>query len=155
MALSTAIFSFMDYSMEKSVVTLDMGLPADGTEWEANQTLIDALAVAFKALSLCNLNYYGQRTIQNDQDGEPSNVEAQRESGIRFFWRETSGDDPKKGNFTLPGPDKSIAVSNHSDDIDLTITEIGAIVGAVEAVWNASLPVNREIYRARLVGRKS
>lgn len=155
MALSTAVFGFEDYSREKSTVQLEMSLPADGTEWETNQTLIDALAVAFKAVSLCNLSYYGQRTIQNDELGTPSNVEAQREVGIRFFWRETSGEDPAKGNFTLPGPNKALVLSNNSDEIDLTITEIGAIVGAVEAVWNASLPVNREIYRARLVGRKS
>lgn len=155
MALSQAIFSFRDWSKENSNMALEMDVPADGAEFVAQETLIDAVAVGLKALSLCNLSYYGSRYVQNDQLGEPASEYAQREIGMRCFWRETSGDDPKKGNFTIPGPDLSIVASNNSDDVDLSITAVAALVTAVEAAWNGTLAVNREIYAAKIVGRRS
>lgn len=153
--LSQAIFQFRDYSRELSSLSLEMSPPADGTAFEAQEILIDAVALALKALSLCNLNWYGSRYIQNDQQGEPATKLAQRESGARFFWREVTGDDPKKGNFTIPGPDLDIVASNNSDEIDLSGTEVAALIAAVEAAWNGTLAVNREIYKGRVVGRRS
>lgn len=155
MTLASAIFSFRDWSKESSNLSLEMDVPADGAEYVTQETLIDAVAVGLKALSLCNLTYYGSRYIQNDQLGEPADPNAQREIGARFFWRETSGADPKKGNFTVPGPDMAIVATNNSDDIDLSITEVAALVAAVEAAWNGTLAVNREIYAGRIVGRAS
>jgi hypothetical protein len=155
MALASAIFGFRDYSEETSNVALDLVVPADGAGFEGQEILIDGIAVAFKALSLANLNWYGSRYIQNDQLGAPTDPFAQRELGLQLYWRETSGDDPAKGLITLPAPDLDIVASPATDEVDLGITEVGAAVAAVEALWNAALPVNREIYRARIVGRKS
>jgi hypothetical protein len=155
MSLAQAVFSFQDWSQEKSNVSVEMDVPADGTAFVTQEALIDAMAVAMKALSLCNLNYYGSRYVQNDQLGEPASEYAQRELGLRLFWRETSGDDPAKGNVTIPGPDLSICATNNSDEVDLSITEVAALVAALEAAWNGTLAVNREIYRARIVGRRS
>lgn len=155
MSLAQAIFSFRDWSKENSNLALDLVVPDDGTEFEAQATAIDGIAVVLKALSLCNLNSYGSRYVQNDQLGEPASPQAQRELGARFFWRETSGSDPAKGHFTIPGPDLDIVATNNSDDIDLSITEVAAMVLAIETIWNAVLPVNREIYSGKIVGRRS
>jgi len=155
MSLAQAIFGFMDYSGETSNVSLEMDVPADGTEYATQATLIDAVAVALKAISICNLTWYGSRYVQNDQLGNPANPYAQRELGLRLFWRETSGDDPAKGTVTIPGPDLTLIASNNSDNVDLTGTEVAALVAAMEAAWNGTLAVNREIYKAVIVGRKS
>jgi hypothetical protein len=155
MPLAQAIFNFRDWSKESSKMALDLVVPADGAAFEAQEIVIDGVAVALKALSLCNLNSYGSRYVQVDQLGEPADPNAQREIGARFFWRETTGTDPAKGNFTVPGPDLSIVATNNSDDIDLTVTAVGALVTAIEALWNAVLPVNREIYAGKIVGRRS
>lgn len=155
MSLSQMVFSIRDYSGEVSSFRLDTDLPADGTAWEARQTQLDAIAVAVKALTIGNLNWYGYNTRQNDELGSPANPFAQRETGVRFFWRETAGEDPAQGNFTIAEPDLTIVAQPETDDVDLTGTVVAAIVAAVEAVWNAALAVDREIYRARIVGRAS
>lgn len=155
MSLAQAIFQMRDYSGEPSNFALEMDVPDDGSDYEAQETLIDAIAVAVKALSLCNLNSYGSRYVQNDQLGTPASAYAQRETGLRLFWRETSGDDPKKGTVTIPGPDLSLIAQPETDQVDLTVSVVAALVTAMEAAWNGTLAVNREIYKGVIVGRRS
>lgn len=155
MALSQFVFSIMDNSNEKSTFALEVDVPADGTVFDARQIQLDAIAVAVKALSRGNLNWYGMNIRQNDELGAPADVDAQREQGVRFFWRETAGDDPETGNFTIACPDLPLIATPGTDEINLANGTVAAVVTAVEAVWNAALAVNREIYKARIVGRKS
>jgi hypothetical protein len=155
MPLAAAIFGVRDYSGEMSNISFEMDVPADGTAYAAQATLVDALALAIKAVTIGNLNWYGTRYVQNDELGSPANAFAQRELGLQLYWRETTGDDPDKGVVTIPAPDLSIVAQPETDDVDLTVAIVAALVAAIEATWNGTLAVNREIYRGRIVGRKS
>lgn len=149
------VFIMNDFSEEKSRFSMEVDVPADGTAFDARQVQLDAIAVAIKALSIGNLNYYGQTLLQADEDGAPTDPFAQREIGLRLFWREVSGESPRKGTMTIPCANLDLLAVAGQDQVPLTNSLVAAVIGAIETVWSTAVDPDREFYRAVIVGRPS
>lgn len=145
---------FRDHSDEYS--TMSVLVPdLDGADvWTVITGLGNGLESAAEALSLATLVSinYRQGSIAED-DTRPASAFAQRESGLRLFYSDDV--DGSKYNVTLAAPDLSIVADPGTDDVDLTITEVAALVSWLET--NAISPNGNPITvdRAVLVGRNS
>lgn len=152
--MAHATFTYRDFSHELSSIQFQVTEPnPDGTDLVALKALLNAIDTALEALTLCinSKETWVINVVENPS--EPSDENAQREAGMRVFCHDDST--ARKFHFTIPGPDKSIVAEAGTDKIDLTITEVAALVTAVEAgalsPWGNSVSVDS----AKLVGRNN
>lgn len=146
---------FRDYSDEYS--TLSVLVPDLDTAdvWNVIVGLGAGIANALEDLSLATLVSVTYHEIANPpaDDTRPTSPFAQREQGLRFFYSDNV--DASKYNITVPAPDLAIVADPGSDDVDLTITEVAALVTWLES--NVLSPNGNAITvdRAVIVGRNS
>lgn len=144
-----------DYSDEYSRVSFNTPEPAaDGTDWAANLALHAALQAAVDALCIGNLaREQFVAYVEPLNDARPANQYAQRETGLRLFWVDaTTG---QKGHWTIPCPDLSLIANPGSDQVDLTVSVVGTLVSAIEALAVSPAGNSIEIYKGVIVGRRS
>jgi hypothetical protein len=104
----------------------------EGTDvWTVVTGLAAGLESALETLSLGTLVsiVFSQHGITED-DTRPASGFAQREQGIRFFYEDTEGN---KGNVTLPAADLGTYAVAGQDRVDLSDTDIAAMVTWLEA----------------------
>lgn len=152
MGLLTA--RFRDRSDEYSSFSVNVSELAGTDVWTVITGIGASLETALEALSLATLVslHYRQGAIAED-DSRPVSPYAQRERGLRFFYSDdVTGD---KYNVTLPAQDATIVDNPGSDDVDLAITEVAALVSWLEA--NIETPGGNSITvdSAVQVGRNS
>lgn len=152
MGLLTA--RFRDFSDEYSHMSVQVADLTGPDVWSVITGLGNGLETAAEALSLGTLVAvnYRQGAIAED-DTRPASQFAQRETGLRFFYSDNA--DGSKYNITLPAPDLAIVATPGTDDVDLSITEVAAMVTWLEA--NVISPNGGAVTvdRAVIVGRNS
>lgn len=149
-------FTIQDHSTELSTVVFPVAEPAtDGSNYQSIAvTQFAALLVAVQALTKGNVLRRSMNVRQlNENSDVPTDPYAQREIGARFYYR-TTGPLAKTGHFTIPAADLDLIVTNNSDEIDLSITEVGALITLVEALMEVD-GESVEVYRGRVVGRNN
>lgn len=147
-------FTIRDYSDEKS--NFGLYIPdVDETNWIATNTAVAAINTAIAALTIGNITRvnFDHETGLAGADSRPSSPWAQRELGVRFFYVDDVTSD--KYNFTLPCPDLLLIGNPGTDDLDLTLSILAAIVTAVEALAVSPDGNAITIERAKVVGRRS
>lgn len=149
MGLLTA--TFRDNSDELSRVSVRVDDLTGPDVWTVATGLGSGLESVLEGLSIATLVSinYTQGTVAED-DTRPASLLAQRESGLRFFYQDTEGE---KGNITVAAPDLANLKTPGTDEADLTITEIAAMVTWLEA--NAlskggnAITVNKAVFVGR------
>ena len=154
--MAKASWSYRDKSDEMSNVELTVAdVSAGGADFDAVMADVAALGAAFLAATECvQAREMFNQAVDIKDPATPTDVFAQRESGLRIFYADDSTGEVY--HVTLPGPDwDSIDLLPNTDLADLTDTEVAAIVTAIEA--NALSPVGNavSVLRAVAVGRHS
>lgn len=152
--MAKASWSYRDKSDEMSNVELTVAdVSAGGADFDAVMADVAALGAAFLAATECvQAREMFNQAVDIKDPATPTDVFAQRESGLRIFYADDSTGEVY--HVTLPGPDwDSIDLLPNTDLADLTDTEVAAIVTAIEA--NALSPVGNAVtvLRAVAVGR--
>ncbi len=152
--MAKASWSYRDKSDEMSNVELTVAdVSAGGADFDAVMADVAALGAAFLAATECvQAREMFNQAVDIKDPATPTDVFAQRESGLRIFYADDSTGEVY--HVTLPGPDwDSIDLLPNTDLADLTDTEVANIVIAIEA--NALSPVGNAVtvLRAVAVGR--
>lgn len=150
-------YTIKDHSDELSVVRFPVDEPdPDGSNWGTWLARMDTIRLAIAALSIGTI-YKQQATVAEQilDPTRPSDADAQRESGLRLFWQETSFPF-SKGHVTIACPDKPLIATPGTDQVDTVgITVVNALVALIEANWLSQNGNNVEVQSAYLVGRKN
>ena len=154
--MTSFVYTFIDYSGEKSTLTIPVTqITNDGlnyvaiavTEFAAVKVLVDALSIGI----IQNGRVVARQ--ENYSSAIPSDEYAQREIGLRFYYT-TDGPLQKRGNFTIPAGNLGLALTNQSDEVDLTGTEVAALVSWLESFMEV-VGEQVTITRGRAVGRNN
>ena len=146
--------SVRDYSDEKS--SFGLYIPdVDETNWVATNAALATLNTALAAMTIGNITRFNldHETGLAGADQRPSSPYAQRELGARFFYVDDVTSE--KYNFTVPCPDLLVIGNPGTDDLDLTLSVVAALVTAVEAVAVSPDGNAITIERGKIVGRRS
>lgn len=152
--MAKASWSYRDKSDEISGVEMTIAdVSAGGADFDAVMADVAALGAAFLAATECvQAREMFNQSVDVKSPTTPTDVFAQRESGLRIFYADdTTGE---VYHVTLPGPDwDSIDLLPNTDLADLTDTPVDNIVIAIEA--NALSPVGNAVtvLRAVAIGR--
>ena len=151
-------FTYIGFSAEKSSV----GIPVpdlDATNVESYtdgglSTAFDALVAAVDGLTLMNRTGH-TATAQTDSIAEviPASPNAQREIGLLMLMSDPNG---HKSRMVIPGVDLSLVAQAGTDVVDLAVTEVAALVTALQTY--AVDPITGlavTVYAARIVGRNN
>ena len=152
--MAKASWSYRDKSDEISNLEMNVAdVSAGGADFDAVMADVAALGAAFLAATECvQAREMFNQAVDTKDPATPTDVFAQRESGLRIFY----GDDTtgEVYHVTLPGPDwDSVDLLPNTDLADLTDEPVASIVTAIEA--NGLSPVGNAItvLRAVAVGR--
>lgn len=147
--------SYLDYSGERSSVSFNVATPSGATfDYDAWDLVIDGITDVIDAVSIMRRGPVNARTLIDTGSHElPADEEAQRELGLRiFYYDETT---LKKFHLTIPGPELALFVIPGTDVVDLTGTEMAALVTEFESnVLSPDLNAI-EITHAAVVGRRN
>lgn len=150
--------TYIGFSAEKSSVgipTPDLGVANVESYTDGGvSTAFDALVDAVDALTLMNRTGH-TATAQAEALAEtlPASANAQREIGLQMFMSDVNG---HKSRLVIPGVDLGIVAQAGTDLVDLTVTEVAALVTALETY--AIDPITGlavTVYAARIVGRNN
>ena len=150
---SSVTFKVIDFSGEYSPFTLP--IPAvDETSWVATDTAVGTIQTALIALTKGNiarrsLNAYNVHV----NDTFPTDPMAQREVGLRLFYKDTVNGE--KFHVTVPAPDLDLIAEEGSDNVDMTLSVVAALTTAIEAVAVSKYGNAIEFYRGTIVGRRN
>ena len=153
--MSKVTLSYLDYSAESSRTGLYFADPAGAAfDWAGLATAVDAVNDAVEAVTLC---IRGPEAISVQlavgSAATPTDQDAQRENGLRVFYQDqTNG---RKGNFTIPGPDKSLMGIQGTDLVDWSGTEMAALETAIEANCLSRDGNAIQILYGKLIGRNN
>lgn len=151
-------FSYIDKSGERASVGVPTpDLNAANVESYTDgglSTAFDALNDAIAALTLLSATGHSATAQSNAIEPVlPASPYAQREFGIMFFLSDTGG---HKSRITIPGPDLSIVAQDGTDVVDLAVTEVAALVTALETYAVDPVTGNAvTVTAARIVGRNN
>lgn len=152
--MAKASWSYRDKSREISNVEITVAdVSAGGADFDAVMADVAALGAALLAATECvQAREIFNQAVDVKSPTVPTDVLAQRESGLRIFY----GDDStgEVYHVTLPGPDwDSIDLLPNTDLADLADEPLATLVGAIEA--NGLSPVGNAVtvLRAVAVGR--
>ena len=152
--MSYATWSYRDKSDEISVVTANLAdVAAGGANFDAVMASVAAIGAALLTATECiQARETFKQTVDTQNPATPTDVLAQRESGLRIFYADdTTGE---VYHITLPGPDwDAIDLLPNTDLADMTDAPLSTLITALEA--NALSPVGNAItvLRAVQVGR--
>lgn len=146
---------YLDYSGEKSSVAFNVVTPSGAAfDWAAWDLMIDGIVDTIDDVSLCRGGPTSARTQLSTGSQElPADEEAQRESGLRIFYYDTTTQ--AKYHLTIPGPEHALMAVQGQDQVDLTGTEMAALVTAFEANVKSPTGGAIEISKGVLVGRRN
>lgn len=147
--------SYLDYSGERSSVAFNVATPSGATfDWDAWDLIIDGITDVIDAVSIMRRGPVHAHTLIDTGSLElPADEEAQRELGLRIFYYDVTT--LKKYHLTIPGPELALMVISGTDVVDLTGTEMAALVTEFES--NVKSPDGNviEITRGAIVGRRN
>lgn len=144
-----------DYSDEYTSVGVNIADLADIGTWDAQNAKADAFQghVEAHALGTVVVHSVSQETMDKN-DARPASAIAQRESGFRFYVRDSVND--KLGYFTVGTADLTIAsVQAGTDLLDLTAEPTASFVTWLEANVISEDGNAVTVERAKIVGRNS
>ena len=151
--MSVVNFKIIDFSGEYSSVALNI---PDVTEvnWLATNTGILAIQTAIAGLTAGNI---AQRSLTAYavpvNDTFPSEQYAQRETGLRLFYKDiTNG---KKFHITIPAPDLALIAEAGSDMVDMTNSIVDALTALLTTWMRSPYGNGVEFYRGVIVGRRN
>lgn len=151
--MSTISFKIIDYSGEYS--NFSMNIPdVDETSWVATDTAIGTIETALLALTAGNI---ARKTLQaynvHVNDAYPSDPMAQREVGLRLFYKDDVNGE--KFHVTVPAPDLDLIAEEGSDDVDMSLSVVSALTAAIEAVAVSRYGNAITFYKGTIVGRRN
>lgn len=117
-------------------------------------TAFDALNDALLALTLMNATgHTATAQVNQIEPVIPASPYAQREIAIMFFMSDTGG---HKSRLSVPGPDLTLVAQDGTDLVDLTVTEVAALVTAIETYAVDPVTGNAvTVTGARIIGRNN
>lgn len=152
--MAKASWSYRDKSDEISNVELSVAdVSAGGADFDTVMASVAALGAALLTATECiQAREMFNQAVDTKDPATPTDVLAQRESGLRIFY----GDDStgEVYHVTLPGPDwDAIDLLANTDLADLTDEPLATLVAAMES--DAESPVGNAItvLRAVAIGR--
>lgn len=146
-------FTVRDHSDEYSSMQLNIP-PIDETNWLSVDAQVGALQTAVAALTTGNIARKSLVAYTEPvDDTRPANPYAQRELGLRLFYQDNVTS--KKYHVTVPSPDLIVVAAGGTDDIDLTLSAVAAVVSAIEALAVSPEGNAITIYAGKIVGRRS
>lgn len=147
-----------DHSEEYSPVEFTVP-DLDETNLVANETLFAAVRASIDALTIGEI---AQETVVLRRDtvstAIPSDAAAQRELGLRLFYRDLDSafGAGKKFHVTVPCPDVDNIAQAGTNEVDITgIALVSAVVTALEALIVSPYGGTVEFYRGVIVGRNN
>jgi hypothetical protein len=84
----------------------------------------------------------------------PADVNARRDRAMVLSYVDNTFPN-MKGIITIPGVDLTVVASPNTDEVDLTITEVAALVTALETAARSKIGNSITITSGRLVGRNN
>jgi len=148
-----ASFKVIDFSGEYS--TVKMNIPTiDETNYVAINGFVLALQTALQALTAGNI---ASRSLmaytQPVNDTYPSEEYAQRETGLRLFYKDNVN--AKKFHITIPAPDLPLVAVEGTDFVDMSLSVVAAVTDAMEAFMVSPYGNPITFYKGVIVGRKN
>lgn len=151
-------YSIRDHSEEYS--RFELNIPdLDETNIVANELLITAVRTAIAALTMGEI---AEETVLLRKSvvstATPSDAAAQRELGLRLFYRDL--DSPagagKKFHVTIGCPDVDNIAQQGTNEVDITgVAVVSAIVTALEALIVSPYGGSVQFYKGLIVGRNN
>lgn len=153
--MSKVTLSYLDFSGETSRTGLYFADPSGAAfDWASLAAAIDAVNDAIEAVTLCTRgSELISVTLASPATPYPTDEDAQRESGLRVFYQDQVNG--RKGNFTIPGPDKSLMAVTGTDIADWGGTEMAALETALEANVKSRDGNAIQITHGRIIGRNN
>ena len=151
MALAT--FKIIDYSGEYSNVA--MNIPdIDESNYVTINGFVLALQTAIVALTAGNVASR-QLTAYSVpvNDSFPANEFAQKETGLRLFYKDTVN--AKKFHITIAAPDLALVAVEGSDFVDMSLSVVAAVTDAMEVFMVSPYGNPVSFYKGVIVGRKN
>lgn len=153
--MAKVTLSYRDYSSEVSRTGLYFADPSGAAfDWSAFAAAIDTVNDAVEAVTDC---VRGPEAVSVQlaagSSATPTNEDAQRENGLRVFYQDQVNG--RKGNFTIPGPDKSLMGVQGTDLVDWSGTEMAALETAIEANCVSRDGNAIQILYGKLIGRNN
>lgn len=151
MALAT--FKIIDYSGEYSNVALNIP-DIDETNYVTINGFVLALQSAIVALTAGNVASRQLTAYSTPvNDSFPTNEYAQRETGLRLFYKDTVN--AKKFHITIPAPDLALVAVEGTDFVDMSLSVVAAVTDAMELFMVSPYGNPVSFYKGVIVGRKN
>jgi len=151
--MSVLTFKIIDHSGEYSSVAMNIPDVTDAT-WAATNLGITALQAAIAALTAGNIASKSLLAYTYPvNDTFPTNEYAQRETGLRLFYKDV--DNSKKFHVTIPAPNLALIAQEGTDMVDMTNSVVAALTALLET-WMVSPYGNGvSFYKGVIVGRRN
>lgn len=151
-------FLVRDHSEEYGHLSLN--IPAvDETTWVATNT---AIATLQSALDVLTIGEIAERSLTAGKvtvsTAIPADASAQRELGLRLFYRDLDSafGAGKKFHVTVPCPNLDAIAQAGTNEVDITgVAIVSAVVTAMEAVMVSPYGGTVEFYKGIIVGRNN
>ena len=146
-------FKIIDHSGEYSTVRLNV---PDVTE--INYVAVEGFAVALQtAVAALTAGNIASRSLTAYSipinDTYPTNEFAQRETGLRLFYKDNVN--AKKFHVTIPAPDLALIAVEGTDLVDMSLSVVAAVTDAMEAFMLSPYGNPITFYKGVIVGRKN
>lgn len=154
--MAKASWTYRDKSGETSTVELNIAdVSVGGADFDTVMTALADLGADILAITECvQAREVFVQAVDVKSQLVPTDVMAQRESGLRIFYQDDTTGEPY--HITIPGPDwDTVDLLANTDLADLTQEPLASFVSGLEA--DALSPVGNAItvLRAVQVGRKN
>lgn len=151
--MSKVTFKVIDFSGEYSNCSFDIP-DVDETNWVATNTAVGTIQTALTALTAGNI---ARRSLQaynvHVNDAFPAVEYAQRETGLRLFYKDTVNGE--KFHVTIPAPDLALIAEEGSDDVDMSLSIVSTLTAAIEAVAVSRYGNPISFYKGTIIGRRN
>jgi len=150
---ATVSYKVIDHSGEYSVVKLNVP-EINETNYVAIEGFAVALQSAIVALSAGNIasRQLTAYTVPVN-DSFPADPAAQREVGLRLFYKDTVN--AKKFHVTIPAPDLDLIAVEGTDYVDMSLSAVAAVTDAMELFMVSPYGNPVSFYRGVIVGRRN
>lgn len=150
---SQVSYRVIDHSGEYSNVTLNIPAVSE-VNFVAAETFALALQVAIDALTAGNIAARSMTAYTVPvNDTYPANEYAQRETGLRLFYKDNANS--KKFHVTIPAPDLSLIAEEGTDHVDMSLSVVSGVTAAMEAFMVSPYGNPVTFYKGVIVGRKN
>jgi hypothetical protein len=153
--MAKVTLAYQDYSSEPSRTTMHFPDPSGATyDWAQLILDVDALNDAIEAVTLCERGPENIAVqLATGTSATPSDEDAQREAGLRVFYQDQVNG--RKGNFTIPGPQKSLMGVQGTDLVDWSGAEMVTLESMIETHCVSRDGNAIQILFGKLIGRNN